>query len=66
MRFVDFKNVPIYLNNEQSELYQYISENTPVQKKSLSVRQTFIVDHLVNNNIVIRKNNNGSITYTTF
>jgi hypothetical protein len=65
MRIVEIENRPsIVLNNEETELFEYIQFRSAVVKKELDPRQQYLVNQLVNKDLVIRRKVNGNITYT--
>ena len=51
------------ITNEESDLLGQFSGNTEVQKKSLSEREVILANQLVNKDVLIRKNQDGDITY---
>lgn len=65
VRVVDlFERPSIVINNEESALLEYILANQQVTKKDLNERQLYLVDQLVNKNLIIRKTINGISTYS--
>lgn len=65
VRVVDlFERPSVVINNEESALLEYILANQQVTKKDLNERQLYLVDQLVNKNLIIRKTINGISTYS--
>lgn len=65
VRIIDlFERPSVVINNEESALLEYIIANQQVTKKDLNERQLYLVDQLVNKNLIIRKTINGISTYS--
>lgn len=65
MRIIDlFERPSVIINNEESSLLEYIIANRSVTKEDLNERQQYLVDQLVNKNIIIRRTTNGISTYS--
>lgn len=65
VRVIDlFERPSVVINNEESALLEYILANQQVTKKDLNERQLYLVDQLVNKNLIIRKTINGISTYS--
>jgi hypothetical protein len=52
------------LTNEEAELYDKFDSDTMVNRKELNERELVVANNLVNKNVLIRKNNDGQITYS--
>jgi len=64
MRIIEIENRPgVVLNNEETELFEYIQFHTSVIKKDLDPRQQYLVNQLVNKDLIIRRKIDGNITY---
>lgn len=65
MRIIElFDEANIVLNNEESELFEFLNVHKTVTKRDLSPRQLYLIDSLVNKNLVIRKKINGNLAYS--
>jgi hypothetical protein len=65
MKIVEItEGLSIILNNEEAGLLEKYSFEEPVLKKSLSEREKIIANQLVIKDVLLRKNNNGSIQYS--
>lgn len=65
MRIVDlFERPSLVINNEESALLEYVVANKQVTKSDLDPRQQYLIDQLVNKNLIIRKVVNGTSTYS--
>lgn len=64
MRIIDLFNQPsVPVNNEEDKLLENLYLYDHVVKNDLSERQQYIIDSLVNKNLVIRKVVDGTVTY---
>jgi len=65
MRVLELFDSPnIVLNNEESELLEFLNVHQTVTKRDLSPRQLYLIDGLINKNLVIRKRIDGNIAYS--
>lgn len=65
MKIVEItEGLSIILNNEEADLLKKYSFEEPVLKKSLTEREKIIANQLVVKDLLLRKNNNGSIQYS--
>lgn len=64
MRIVEITDRPsIALNNEENELFEYIQLHQSIEKAKLDDRQQYLVNHLVNKDLVVRKIKDGKVFY---
>jgi len=54
----------VVVTNEELDLLETLKDRGSLDKKDLKPREIFLIDQLVNKNLVIRKNQNESIVYT--
>jgi hypothetical protein len=54
----------VVVTNEELDLLETLKDQGSLDKKDLKPREIFLIDQLVNKNLVIRKNQNESIVYT--
>ena len=58
------QNLKVAITNEEADVLAQFDEQTPVMAKSdLDERQQFLANQLVNKNLLLRKNEDGRITY---
>jgi len=64
MRFREFiPGIIMALNNEEVEFLTKFDEYPQLKKNDLSERDQYLAGQLVNKDLVIRKNQNGSINF---
>lgn len=64
MKIIELTNkVLMPLNNEESDLYSKIEDDKIIYKKDLSEREQIIANQLVVKDILMRKNEDGKISY---
>lgn len=51
------------ITNEESDLLSKFHEGNSVSRKDLNERQVEVANHLVNRDVLYRKNQDGRITY---
>jgi hypothetical protein len=51
------------ITNEESDLLSKFHEGNSVSRKDLNERQIEVANHLVNRDVLYRKNQDGRITY---
>ena len=51
------------ITNEESDLLSKLHEGNSVSRKDLNERQIEVANHLVNRDVLYRKNQDGRITY---
>jgi hypothetical protein len=56
-------NLHVAITNEESDVLSKFKEQSSILKQSLDEREIIIANQLVNKDLLIRKNNNGKITY---
>jgi hypothetical protein len=54
----------VVVTNEELDLLETLKDRGSLDKKDLKPREIFLIDQLVNKNLVVRKNQNESIVYT--
>lgn len=65
MRILELVDNPnVVLNNEESELLEFLQVYQTVGKRDLNPRQLYLIDSLVQKNLVIRKKINGNTAYS--
>ena len=65
MKIVELINqVQIALNNEQADLLGRFQHETKIAKNSLNEREQLIANQLTTQDVLLRRNENGKITYT--
>lgn len=57
------RNLHVAITNEESDVLSKFKEQSSIPKQSLDEREIIIANQLVNKDLLIRKNNNGKITY---
>lgn len=64
MKIVELVNhVRVPITNEESDLLGKFHEEEIVEKSKLSLREQQVANQLVNKDILLRKNQDGKITY---
>ena len=64
MRLIEiFDQIAVPVNNEEDKLLENLYLYDYVTKEDLSERQLYLIDSLVNKNLVIRKVVDGTVTY---
>jgi hypothetical protein len=64
MKIVELINhVQIALNNEQADLLGRFQHESTISKNSLNEREQLIANQLTQQDILLRRNENGQITY---
>lgn len=64
MRMVEITNsLRVPITNEESDLLGMFESNETVDKANLSEREKHVANQLVNKDILLRKNQNGKVTY---
>jgi hypothetical protein len=64
MKIVELlNNVSVTINNEQADLLSRFGHESVISKKSLNEREQEIANQLTMQNILLRRNENGQITY---
>lgn len=65
MRILELVDSPnIVLNNEESDLLEFLQVHQIVGKRDLNPRQLHLIDSLVQKNLVIRKKIDGNTAYS--
>jgi hypothetical protein len=65
MKIVELlNNVQLAINNEQADLLGRFSHEPSLSKNNLNEREQEIANQLTAQDILLRRNNNGQITYT--
>jgi hypothetical protein len=65
MKIVELlNNVQLSLNNEQADLLGRFQHESKINKNSLNDREQYIANQLAEQEVLLRRNENGSITYT--
>jgi hypothetical protein len=65
MKIVELlNNVQLAITNEQADLLGRFSHEPSVSKNNLNEREQEIANQLTAQDILLRRNNNGQITYT--
>lgn len=66
MKIVEiFSGLSVAITNEESDMLGKFKSNPSIFKKDLSERDTLLANNLVNKDLLIRKNQDGQIIYTT-
>ena len=65
MKIVELVNskISVAITNEESDILMKFREHTSIPRQALDEREIIVVNQLVNKDLLIRKNNNGKITY---
>jgi predicted transcriptional regulator len=64
MRIIEITNsIRIPITNEESDLLGMFAESEVIEKTKLSERERHVANQLVNKDVLLRKNQNGKITY---
>jgi hypothetical protein len=65
MKIVELLNhVQIQLNNEQADLLGRFQHESKIEKNKLNEREQLIANQLTMQEVLLRRNENGQITYT--
>lgn len=65
MKIVELLNkVQLPISNEEADILGKFNESSEVQKADLNAREMHVANQLVNKDVLLRKNQNGRITYT--
>ena len=65
MKIVELlNNVQIALNNEQANLLGRFQHESKINKNALNEREQLIANQLTMQDVLMRRNENGQITYT--
>ena len=65
MKIIELLQRPgVVVTNEELDLLETLKDRGSLDKKDLKPREIFLIDQLVNKNLVVRKNQNESIVYT--
>jgi hypothetical protein len=65
MKIVELLNkVQLPISNEEADVLGKFNESAEVFKADLSSRETQVANQLVNKDVLLRRNQNGRITYT--
>jgi hypothetical protein len=65
MKIVELlNNVQLALNNEQADLLGRFQHESQIEKNTLSEREQIIASQLAEQEVLLRRNENGQITYT--
>jgi len=64
MKIVELiNNIQVALNNEQADLLGRFQHEPNISKNTLSEREQLIANQLTQQDILLRRNENGQITY---
>lgn len=65
MKIIELLQRPsVVVTNEELDLLETLKDRGSLNKKDLEPREIYLIDQLVNKNLVVRKNQNESIVYT--
>lgn len=65
MKIVELLNkVQVALNNEQADLLGRFQHESKINKSALNEREQLIANQLTMQDVLLRRNENGQITYT--
>ena len=65
MKIVELlNNINVAINNEQADLLGRFQHESRIPKSSLNEREQLIANQLTNQDILLRRNDNGQIVYT--
>lgn len=65
MKIVELlNNVQLSLNNEQADLLGRFQHESKIEKNKLDEREQLIANQLTMQDVLLRRNENGQITYT--
>lgn len=65
MKIVELLNkVQLPISNEEADVLGKFNESAEVFKADLNPRETQVANQLVNKDVLLRRNQNGRITYT--
>jgi hypothetical protein len=62
VELIDSK-IQLPITNEEAEVLGKFSEGNHIARRELNEREVYIANQLVNKDVLIRKNNNGQISY---
>lgn len=65
MKIIELVDIKIQLpiTNEEADILNKFGEGKHIQRRELNEREVYIANQLVNKDVLIRKNNNGQISY---
>lgn len=64
MKIVELINkVQLPISNEEADVLSKFSESSELHKADLTSREQHVANQLVNKDVLLRKNQNGRITY---
>jgi len=64
MKIVELLNhIRVPITNEEADVLGMFAESEVIEKTKLSEREQHIANQLVNKDVLLRKNQNGKITY---
>ena len=65
MKIVDLlSTVRLPITNEEADLLHQFDDDASILKKQFNERQQHVANQLVNKDVLLRKNQDGQITYT--
>jgi hypothetical protein len=65
MKIVELlNNVQVQLNNEQADLLGRFQHESKIEKNKLNEREQLIANQLTMQDVLLRRDENGQITYT--
>ena len=65
MKIVELiNNVRLTLNNEQADLLGRFTHESKLEKRTLNLREQEIANQLTQQDVLLRRNENGQITYS--
>jgi hypothetical protein len=65
MKIVELLNkVQLPISNEEADVLGKFAESVEIQKADLNARELHVANQLVNKDVLLRRNQNGRITYT--
>jgi hypothetical protein len=65
MKIVEItQGLQLQITNEEADLLGRFYDQSTVTKKEFNEREAHVANQLVNKNVLIRKNQDGEITYT--
>lgn len=65
MKIVELiNNIQVAINNEQADLLNRFQHESKIPKSSLNEREQLIANQLTTQDILLRRNENGQVTYT--
>lgn len=64
MKIVELlNNVSLPITNEEADLLDQFDESTVIPRKQFNERQLVVANQLVNKDVLLRRNQDGQITY---